>query len=265
MLPNGCGWPSCPRQRFIRAGRAILGVALIALWWLAAVWLGPLLLPRPDEVFRRLVETIASGELILHAGSTLALSFAGFAAATLAGVVAPIVLNFFPRASDALQPYVRGAMGLPPFALAPLLILWFGIGVMPKFVIVFTVVFFLMYTACEAGVRNIDMRLVKMARVAGAGPSMVAREIMLWSTLPFILVGAKIALPRAIGAAIVGEFIVSDRGIGYYIEHSRQMADNIGVFTGVTLVTILILGCSTMMRWLEQRLLRWRAQAPEGM
>ena len=253
------------RNRNVLIGRIVLGVGLIALWALAAHLLGPLLLPRPDEVVVRLIETIVSGVLPRHALSTLSLAASGFIAAAVAGVVIPLALAFVPRTGEAIAPYVRGAMGLPPFALAPLLVLWLGIGSAPKLVIVFAVVFFLMFTATDAGVRNIDGKLVTMSRVLGASRSTLAREVLLPSTLPFIIVGAKVAIPRAIGAAIVGEFIVSDQGIGHYIEHSRQMSDNVGVFAGVVAVTALILAINAVLKRIEHMLLGWRPKAAVGM
>ncbi len=132
-------------------------------------------------------------------------------------------------------------MGVPKLALAPLLILWFGIGVVSKIVFVAAVVFFFLFFNTLAGMRSIDPRL----RLGGARRSVRASGRSPGDRLAhraaLRLRGAQVALPRAIGAAVVGEFIAADRGLGYYINNARSMADPVGLFTGVTLVTLLVL------------------------
>lgn len=243
-------------DRGILAGRLAIAVAILAGWKLAADQLGPLFVAQPLDVLQRLVDVTRSGVLLTHVWSTLRLAGMAFAAASLCGIAVPVLLYFWPRLREAVQPFVRGAMGLPPFALAPLLVLWLGIGEAPKFTIVFAVVFFLTFVACDSGLRNIDRRLMALARVMGAGGFDVAREIMLRSALPFILVGMKVSLPRAIGAAIVGEMIVAERGLGYYITHSREMADQTGTFTGIVAVAALVLMISAGLRQIEKATLR---------
>jgi NitT/TauT family transport system permease protein len=249
----------------ITFGRIAFGVALLALWELAARTLGPYLISAPLDVAERLVHITLDGELLVNTEATLWLSLSGFVAASTIGIAIPVALAFVPRLAEAISPYVRGAMGLPPFAIAPLLVLWLGIGFWPKFVIVFAVVFFLMYAAADAGVRSINPRLAAIVRVLGANGRQLAWEVLMRSMFPFLLVGVKVALPRAIGAAIVGEFIVADRGLGFYIEHSREMADQVGMFAGVIAVTVLILVISTLLGRAERRLLSWRPKGPAGL
>jgi NitT/TauT family transport system permease protein len=102
-------------------------------------------------------------------------------------------------------------------------------------------VFFIMFVSCSAGLRSVDGRLVSMARILGAPPLTMIRTIYWPSILPFVLTGTKLSLPRAIGATIVAEFLISDRGLGYMIENARQQADSTGVFAGIVAVTLLVL------------------------
>lgn len=248
----------------ILAGQVAVAVLLLVAWHVAAVRLGPFFVAEPLDTARRLLTIAGNGVLAEHTWSTLRLALSGFATATVAGVLVPVALAFQPRLRDALEPYVRGAMGVPPFALAPLLVLWLGIGEAPKFTIVFTVVFFLMYVACDSGLRNVDRRLVAMARVVGASGFQVAREVMFRSTLPFVLVGMKIALPRSVGAAIVGEMMVAERGLGFYITHAREMADQTGTFAGVVAVSILVLLINGGLRQVERMTLAHRPPGAEA-
>src|SRR5207253_5142453 len=112
-------------------------------------------------------------------------------------------------------PYVAAAMGVPKLALAPLLILWFGIGIVSKVVFVAAVVFFFLFFNTLAGVRAMDPKLTAAVRVLGGREWTVTREIAWYTALPYVFAGLKISLPRAIGAAVVGEFIAADRGLGY--------------------------------------------------
>ena len=103
------------------------------------------------------------------------------------------------------------SMGIPKYALMPLLILWFGIDDAPKLVVVALLVFYIVFITVFAGIRNVDRRLINMARVVGASETAIAREVIWNSLLPFFFTGLKIALPRAVSAAIVGEFLVATR------------------------------------------------------
>jgi len=149
-------------------------------------------------------------------------------------------------------------MGIPKYALAPWLILWFGIGDLPKLVVVTLVVFYIIFITTFAGIRAVDRRLIDMARIAGAGETRIAREIIWKSLLPFFFTGLKVALPRAVSATIVGEFLVATEGVGHYIEYSRQISDTTGVFAGIVVAVVLVLGVNAVVNTIERRALRWR-------
>jgi ABC-type nitrate/sulfonate/bicarbonate transport system permease component len=97
-----------------------------------------------------------------------------------------------------------------------------------------------------------------MARIVGAGETTIAREIIWKSLLPFFFTGLKVALPRAVSATIVGEFLVATEGIGHYIEYSRQTSDTTGVFAGIVVATALVLVINAAVNVLERRVLGWR-------
>src|SRR2546423_13113293 len=117
--------------------------------------------------------------------ATLRVSALGFVIACVAGVLLPFLLRRSPRLTDAVEPYIMASMGIPKYALAPWLILWFGIGDLPKLVVVVLMVFYIIFITTFAGIRAVDRRLIDMARVAGAGEAVIAREIIWKSLLPF--------------------------------------------------------------------------------
>ncbi len=190
--------------------------------------------------------------------ATLRVSALGFAIACILGVLLPFLLRRSPRLTEAVEPFIMASMGIPKYALAPWLILWFGIGDLPKLVVVVLMVFYVIFITTFAGIRAVDRRLIDMARIAGAGETMIAREIVWKSLLPFFFTGLKVALPRAVSATIVGEFLVASEGVGHYIEYSRQVSDTTGVFAGITVATALVLAINAAVNVIERRALGWR-------
>ena len=97
-----------------------------------------------------------------------------------------------------------------------------------------------------------------MGRVMGASETVISREVIWRSMQPFFYAGLKVALPRAVGACIVGEFLVSTEGVGYYIEHSRELSDTVGVFAGIVVATGLVLIINMVVERMEKTALSWR-------
>lgn len=247
------------------AGRAVLALALLWLWDWGAKRLGDLFVARPEDILRRLLDIGRSGQLWTDMKATLAATSAGFAIGWTAGTVLPLLLAASQRAARAIEPYVIASMGIPKFALAPLLILWFGIGLAPKVVVVAFMVFYMVFINTFAGLRTVDRRLVDMARVLGATRRQVATAI-LWPWMqPFLFAGLRLAVPRALSAAIVGEFLVADHGLGHAIENARQTGDTVGVFTGIVVVTLLVLALSALLNAIERRALAWRPAVPSSL
>lgn len=246
------------RQWLVYGGRVALALALVAGWEYGARTLGPLFFATPYDTVMRIWALAASGQMFTDIAATLRVATAGFAIAGIAGVLLPFMLRRSQRATDAIEPFVIFTMGIPKYALAPWLILWFGIGDMPKLVVVALVVFYIVFITTFAGIRGVDRRLISMARVIGASERTISREIIWTSLLPFFFTGLKIAVPRAVSATIVGEFLVSTQGVGRYIEGARQISDTTGVFAGVVIALALVLVINALLNGLERWALRWR-------
>jgi NitT/TauT family transport system permease protein len=242
----------------VMAGRIALAGALLVAWKVGADAAGALYVADPLKVAARILADTQSGELVRHVTATLRLAAIGFAIGCGCGVALPFGLRHAPRLTAAIEPYIMASVGIPKYALVPLFILWFGIDDAPKLVLVSLLVFYPVFIAVFAGIRNVDRRLVDMARVLGASEAVIAREVIWNSLTPFFLAACKIALPRAISAAIIGEFLVGNEGLGYLIEHSRQNFDTVGVFAGIVVATALVLAINGMLTALDRRLNAWR-------
>jgi NitT/TauT family transport system permease protein len=246
------------RQHAVTIGRIGLAVALLAAWKVGADMAGPIYAADPVKVAQRMVEDTASGVLLRHVYVTLRLATIGFAIGCFFGVALPFLLRRMPRLTNAVEPYIMASVGVPKYALVPLFILWFGIDDAPKLWLVGLLVFYPVFIAVFAGVRNVDRRLINMARVAGASEAAISREVVWNSLLPFFFASLKIALPRAVSAAIIGEFLVGNEGLGFLIENSRQNFDTTGVFVGIVVATALVLAINAILVRLDRRFSAWR-------
>ena len=210
------------------------------------------------EVLQWIVGDGGSGTLLWHIYVTLKLAAIGFAIGCVFGVALPFLLRRMPRLTSAVEPYIMASVGVPKYALVPLFILWFGIDDAPKLWLVGLLVFYPVFIAVFAGIRNVDRRLINMARVVGAGEAAISREVVWNSLLPFFFASLKIALPRAVSAAIIGEFLVGNEGLGYLINDARQNFDATGVFAGVVVATALVLVINAILVRIDRRLSAWR-------
>jgi len=246
------------RRYAVTAGRIGLAVLLLVAWKVGADRAGPIYAADPFEVFQRIAVDTLSGELIRHTYVTLRLAAIGFAIGCFFGVALPFVLRRMPRLTDAVEPYIMASVGVPKYALVPLFILWFGIDDAPKLWLVGFLVFYPVFIAVFAGIRNVDRRLINMARVLGASEVTISREVVWNSLLPFFFAALKIALPRAVSAAIIGEFLVGDAGLGFMIENARQNFDTPGVFAGIVVATALVLAINAVLVEIDRRFNAWR-------
>ncbi len=250
--------PAVSRRTIVIAGRIVLAMVLLLAWEWGARSLGPLFFAPPLATAQRIVEMAANGKLLVDIIATMRVSAIGFAIGCVAGIGLPFLLRLSPRVTEAVEPFILASMGIPKYALAPWLILWFGIGDAPKTVVVTLFVFYIVFITVFAGVRSVDQRLVNMARIIGASERVIAREVIWVSLLPYFFTGLKVALPRAVSAAIVGEFLVATEGVGFSIERARQLSDTTGVFAGIVVAVALVLIINGIVNVLERRALKWR-------
>jgi NitT/TauT family transport system permease protein len=238
--------------------RLLVVLAALVTWELAALVFGAHWVSSPPATARRLLQLVIDGEIWRHTRFTLAAALGGFLVGGVPGASIPFALRRTPRLAAVLDPYFVAGYGMPKLALAPLFILWFGIGLASKVALVASIVFFLILFSTAAGVRGTDVRLVAMARVVGASEQAVARHVVWPGTVPYIFAGLKISLSYAIGAAVVGEMISSNRGLGYLIQAASQDFDTTTVFAGLLALTLLIVVVNEAVQVAERWMLRWR-------
>jgi ABC-type nitrate/sulfonate/bicarbonate transport system permease component len=240
------------------ADRLIVLVVILAAWQAGSYLVGPYWLSSPWAVASRFVAQIWSGELIRQGAYTIEESLIGTIVGGVPAVLLPFMLRRHPVMVAILDPFMIGGYGAPKLAFAPLFILWFGIGIESKIALVASVVFFIVYFNTLAGVRALDPRLVQMAQIAGAGERHVARHIVFPAAVPYILAGFSIAVPYAIGGAIIAELISSNRGLGYLVQTGAMNFDTTSVFAAILAATLIVHAANLLLDAMERFLLRWR-------
>ena len=242
--------------------RVLFGLALLLGWELASDRLiGSFWVSSPSRIAGYFVTIVRSGELFGHVGVTLLAASSGYAIEAVAGAIVGFLLAEFRVVAHVLEPYIRAFYGIPRIALAPLFIIWFGIGIMSKVVLVVLVVFFLVFASTYAGVKNVDPALVNVVRIFGGGRWDVVRKVTLPASIPWILNGLELSVPYALVGAVTGEFIASSQGMGYLIALHSNLFFTTGAMTGIVLLAAMVLAASLLISRLERRLLRWRPRA----
>jgi NitT/TauT family transport system permease protein len=241
-----------------RGDQVLVLIALLAIWQGLSLAFGTYWIGSPWGVGRRFVSGVWSGEIVRHASYTLLEAVAGFIIGALPAAALPFALRRLPIITGILDPFMVGGYGAPKLALAPLFILWFGIGIESKIALVAITVFFIVYFSAQAGIRALDTKLVQMARVIGASERDVARYIVFPGAVPYIFTGFRIAVPYSIGGAVIAELISANRGLGYLIQLSAMNFDTTGVFVGLIATTCIVFLGNWSVNAAERRLMRWR-------
>jgi NitT/TauT family transport system permease protein len=248
-----------------RADQLLVLLVLLALWQGASLAFGTYWVGSPWGVATRLYGGVLGGDILRHASYTLLEAAAGFLIGALPAAALPFALRRLPIVTAVLDPFMVGGYGAPKLALAPLFILWFGIGIESKIALVAITVFFIVYFSALAGIRALDARLVQMAQVMGAQERDVARHIVFPGAVPYIFTGLRIAMPYSIGGAVIAELISANRGLGYLIQLSAMNFDTTGVFVALVATTCIVFAGNWSVNALERRLLRWRPPADVGL
>lgn len=251
-----------PSRPAVVAGQIALAFALLVTWEATAVLGLARHLATPTAIFRYLAEAIASDRLVGHVVSTMRLALVGLGAGGSAGVVLPLLLTRSPRLLRCVEPYLAASASVPKYALLPLLILWLGIDDAPRVSLVALLVFYPVAFGVLAGMRDVDMRLLVTVRVLGAG-RMTALRLVIWpSMIPFLFAALKIAVPRAVSAAVVAELLVADEGVGFLIRAAQENLDVTGVLAAVVVTMVLVVVMTAAVNRFERRVLAWRPAPP---
>jgi NitT/TauT family transport system permease protein len=247
-------------RRRVILWQIVLGLVLVAAWeaGVAAGWIDPFFLSRPSAIAGRVATWAGSGSLWPHLAATLEESFLGLAIGAALGVAAGFVLARSPFAARVLDPYIMMVNAIPRVVLAPLFLLWFGLGIWSKVALAVTLVFFVMFFSTFQGVRNAERVIIDNVRMLGATERQLVRHVLIPSALTWIFASLQTSLGFAMVGAVVGEYLGATRGLGYVIAQAEGTFDTTGVFAGMTILAVVVVIVSAGVSRLERWLLRWK-------
>jgi NitT/TauT family transport system permease protein len=237
----------------------VIGVLLLAGWqiisWTDSV--SDYLMPSPSEVARAFWRGVESGLFWDYSRTTLQESMIGFALGALVALPMGYGIARSRLLATALQPYLAASQALPAVALAPILTLWFGYGLKPIALLCALIVFFPMVINTAVGITTVDREVIAAARVDGAGFWPMVRYIEVPLALPVILAGMRTSLTLSVTGAIVGEFVLGDRGLGGLLEIARGNFDTPLVFATIAMLMLLAMALYYI-AWSVERILTRR-------
>ena len=215
---------------------------------------------RPSLIGERLLALFAGGEIWRHLGATVSEALLGLLLGALIGTPIGIALAKYRHAAEIVDPFVMGLYGLPRVALAPMFILWFGISLLAKVMMSFSMVVFVFILNVTEGIRTVDPDMVDLMRTMRASRSYILRKVTIPSIVPWLLASFRIGIGLSLVGAVVGELIGANRGLGWYVLRAGGQLDTTGVFTGLLLLMLTAMIANQIIFLIERRLLHWRGK-----
>jgi NitT/TauT family transport system permease protein len=241
------------------AWRIAFVLAFLALWEFASGRLvAPLFVSSPSVIAVRLWTLATSGKLVFHASYTALHAIAGFALGAAAGMAAGLALGRWQRVAEVLDPFLMGFYSVPKIALAPLFILWFGVGSEMKVLFVAMIVFLLVFLNTYTGVRNVSREQIAILRLMRASEAQLLAKVVLPSAVAWVFTGLRLSVPYALIGAIMGEMLASNRGLGYLLADASAQFDTGGAFAALAAIIVMAMLLNAAVRFAERRALPWK-------
>lgn len=254
----------------VRAGQWGLLVAVFVFWWLmtkpglvppfffendsqAAFFFG-----EPDQIFLRIWEWFAGGEIYRHLFVTLYETLMAFVIGTVSGLFVGLWLARAPTAAAVLDPFIKGLNSMPRVILAPIFAVWFGLGPASKIALGVTLVFFIVFFNVYQGVREVNPTVLASARMLGATNRQLMRTVYIPSAMSWVFSSLHTSVGMAFVAAVIGEYLGSAEGVGYLILQAETTFDMNTVMAGILVLTAFALVIDRAVSGLERRFMRWQ-------
>ena len=234
-------------------------IVLLVIWEAAgrAGLLNPLYVPRPSQIAAALIDLFGSGRIWTHLEATFTAALVGLGLGIVAGIVLGVLGSVVPVVAELLEPVMTLLNAIPRVILAPLFVIWLGIGIASKVALAFILVAVLVFFTVFTGIRQVDRRLVERIVTLGGGRWALVRHVYLPSVAAWVLGSLKVAVGFAFTGAIVGEFVAASRGLGYLLSFAQSTFNSALMLAIVLLIMAVVLVIFALAGRLEKYLLRW--------
>jgi len=246
-----------PSTDTIVVWQVAVGIAFLGVWEAFGRLHGSEWTSQPSLIAARLAEW-AQGNLYLHFATTLTEVIVGLLVGSAFGTLAGLLLGRSPVLSVILRPIIVAFYSVPLVALAPLFIMFFGLDMLPKIVLVTIVVFFLLFFNTFAGATSVDHDLIAQVELMGSSRREKFQKVVAPACMAWIVGGIKIALPYALVAATTGEMLAARRGLGWLLSDAAAQFDMTSLYAALFILMLLGLAVSEIAAKTERHILRWR-------
>src|SRR3990170_3677400 len=246
-------------------GITIVRVAIIGgfflLWEIASGrWVEPFLISSPSRIFSSLIAGFRDGDLLQHTWVTFEEIAIGYPLGAIAGIALGYWFGRSRMLAEIFEPIIIALNGILRTALAPLFIVWLGIGIWSKVGVVFLLTFFLNFFNTYAGMRQMDQEYIDLARLMGANRWKRTFRVILPAISPYVFIGIRTSIPFSVIGAIVGEFIAATEGIGFFIRLSAGGFRTADVFVGIIVLMVMVIAMDKVAESIEKRVLQWQVR-----
>ncbi|MGE0797825.1 MAG: ABC transporter permease [Lautropia sp.] len=248
------------RAAIVWIGRLLILLAICGGWeWAARSGLGnPVFIGTPSQIIVSFVDAISGSVLTTDAVATVVSTLIGFLIATIAGIAMAMLLTQVPVIDEMVQPFFTALNSMPRVALAPLFIMWFGVGMESKIALSASLVFFVVLLNTMAGIQGVDRDHLTLARTLGASPSRIFFRIKLPSAIPSIFAGIELGMIYGFLGTVAGEMLAGHAGIGVRLQEYSGLFKTNEFFAALLLLVCITTAISVLLRIARRRLLRWQ-------
>jgi NitT/TauT family transport system permease protein len=240
--------------------RQLVAFAIVLALWEAAGragMLNPLYASSPSSIGRALYELFADGRIWPHLEATFSAALGGLVLGIAAGILLGVLAALVPLVAELLEPVMTLLNAIPRVILAPLFVIWLGIGLSSTVALAFILVAVLIFFTVFSGIRQVDRRLVERITTLGGGRWALVRYVYLPSVAAWVLGNLKVAVGFAFTGACVGEFVAASRGLGYLLSFAQSTYNSALIFALIFLIMAVVLIIFAAAGRLERYLLRW--------
>src|SRR5262245_19455476 len=250
------------RSLWVTILRAFIVAAFLLLWEIASGrWIEPFLISSPSRIISSMISSFQSGDLLQHTWVTFEEIAIGFPLGACSGIALGYWFGRSRLLAEIFEPIIIALNGIPRTALAPLFIVWLGIGIWSKVGVVFLLTFFLNFFNTYAGMRQMDQDYIDLARLMGAKGWKLTFKVIMPAISPYVFTGIRTSIPFSVIGAIVGEFVAATEGVGFFIRQSAGLFRTADVFVGIIVLMLMVVAMDKVAELTERRALRWQAHS----